>query len=95
MSYPTTIFTENGEVVFRLYIRGDESYEYIYSKKVGQEYFENLDFPLFLHKENTVGILGSSAELPWAVLVFSSIDDETAERILFEELSIFAVLRRT
>jgi hypothetical protein len=94
MSYSASFLLENNEVIFRLYVRGDESYEYLYSKKVGQEYFENLDFPLFLHKENTVGILGRYGELPWAVLVINTIDDDTAEKIFFEDLFIFAVLRR-
>lgn len=85
---------EEGMEVFRLYHRGAYQFEFEFSRKVGEDYFYHSDYPIDFNKENTVGVCGYDSVNPYAILVNTKIDDETAERVLFEEMRVFAVLKR-
>lgn len=85
---------EEGMEEFRLYHRALDQFEFAFSRKVGEDYFYYTDFPIDFNKENTVGVCGYDKSNPYAILVNSKIDDDLAERILFEDFKVFAVLVR-
>ena len=85
---------EEGMEVFRLYHRGLDTFEFAFSRRVGEDYFYYADYPIDFNKENTIAICGYDSSNPYAILINSKIDDDLAERILFEEFKLFVVLTR-